>query len=118
MFAGDILASKSASPLVRQGFQPLAKSSSQLKLICCTILNNPFMNRQDACSTIKFIFCGTGILPVADGARSQLKPSGKNESFFKPFQKSYNIKPVGIVIIHHSLFFSSDFSAFSAFSAV
>ncbi|MEG4527384.1 hypothetical protein QUB61_32315 [Microcoleus sp. C2D2] len=67
------------------------------------------MNRQDACSTIKFIFCGTGILPVADkGARSQLKPTGKNESFFKPFQKSYNIKPVGIEIIHHSLFFSSD----------
>ena len=77
------------------------------------------MNRQDACSTRKFIFCGTGILPVADkGAISQLKPTGKNESFFKAFQKSYNIKPVGIVIIHHSLFFSSDFSAFSAFSAV
>jgi hypothetical protein len=33
--------------------------------------------------------------PVADnGARYQLKPTGKNESFFKPFQKSYNIKPV------------------------
>ena len=77
------------------------------------------MNREDACSTIKFIFCGTGILPVADkGARYQLKPTAKNESFFKPFQKSYNIKPVGIVIIHHSLFFSSDFSAFSAFFAV
>jgi hypothetical protein len=77
------------------------------------------MNRQDACSTIKFIFCGTGILPVADkGARYQLKPTGKNESFFKPFQKSYNIKLLGIVIIHLSLFFSSDFSAFSAFSAV
>jgi hypothetical protein len=54
--------------------------------------------------------------PVADkGAISQLKPTGKNESFFKPFQKSYNIKPVGIVIIHLSLFFSSEFSAFSAF---
>jgi hypothetical protein len=76
MFAGGILASKSASPLVRQGLKPLAKSSSRLK------------------------------------------PTGKNESFFKPFQKSYNIKPVGIVIIHLSLFFASDFSAFSAFSAV
>ena len=31
MFAGGILASKSASPLVRQGFQPLAQSSSRLK---------------------------------------------------------------------------------------
>jgi len=76
MFAGGILASKSASPLVRQGFQPLAQSSSRLK------------------------------------------PTGKNQSLFKPFQKSYNIKPVGLVIIHLSLFFASDFSAFSAFSAV
>ena len=106
MWAGGILASKSASPLVRQGFQPLAQTSSWLKLICCTILNNPFMNRQDACSTRKFIFCGTGILPVADkGAISQLKPTGKNESFFKQFQKSYNIKLLGIIIIHLSLLF-------------
>jgi hypothetical protein len=112
MFAGGILAFKSASPLVRQGLKPLAQSSSRLKLLCCSILNNPFMNRQDACSTRKIIFCGTGILPVADkGARSQLKPTEKNESFFKPFQKSYNIKPVGIIIIHLSLFFSSAFSA-------
>ncbi|MEG4030050.1 MULTISPECIES: hypothetical protein [unclassified Microcoleus] len=30
------------------------------------------MNRQDACSTRKFIFCGTGILPVLEnGATSQ-----------------------------------------------
>ena len=61
MLAGGILASKSASPLVRQGLKPLAQSSSLLK------------------------------------------PTGKNESFFKPFQKSYNIKPVGIVILHLSL---------------
>ena len=63
MFPGGILASKSASPLLRQGFQPLAQSSSRLK------------------------------------------PTGKNESFFKPFHKSYNIKPVGIVIIYLSLLF-------------
>jgi len=31
MLAGDILPEKSASPLVRQGFQPLAQSSSRLK---------------------------------------------------------------------------------------
>jgi hypothetical protein len=32
-----------------------------------------FRNRQDACSTIKLILCGTGILPVLDnGARYQL----------------------------------------------
>jgi len=76
MLAGGILASNSASSLVRQGLKPLAQSSSRLK------------------------------------------PTGKNESFFKPFQKSYNIKLLGIVIIHLSLFFSSDFSGFSAFSAV
>ncbi len=76
MFPGGLLASNSASPLVRQGLKPLAQSSSRLK------------------------------------------PTGKNESFFKPIQKSYNIKPVGIVIIDLSLFFASDFSAFSAFSAV
>ena len=40
----------------------------------CTILNKPFMNRQDACSTRKLILCGTGILPVADnGAISQFQ---------------------------------------------
>jgi hypothetical protein len=34
------------------------------------------MSRQDACSTRKFIFCGTGILPVADnGARYQIAPT-------------------------------------------
>ena len=33
-------------------------------------------NRQDACSTIKFTLCGTGILPVLDnGARCELKPT-------------------------------------------
>jgi hypothetical protein len=31
------------------------------------------MNRQDACEARKFIFCGTGILPVADnGATYQI----------------------------------------------
>ncbi|TAD83231.1 MAG: hypothetical protein EAZ78_12485 [Oscillatoriales cyanobacterium] len=46
---------------------------SPIILRSCTILNKPFMNRQDACSTRKFTLCGTGILPVADiGARSQI----------------------------------------------
>ncbi|MEG4176918.1 MULTISPECIES: hypothetical protein [unclassified Microcoleus] len=36
----------------------------RLKLRCCTILNKPFMNRQDACSTKSEFSCGTGILPV------------------------------------------------------
>jgi hypothetical protein len=49
---------------------------------------------------------------LENGARYQLKPTGKNESFFKQFPKSYNIKLLGIIILHHSLFFSSDFSAF------
>ncbi|WP_445174702.1 hypothetical protein [Microcoleus sp.] len=33
---------------------------------CCTFLNKPFMNKQDACSTKSEFSCGTGILPVAD----------------------------------------------------
>ncbi|EGK83949.1 non-ribosomal peptide synthetase [Microcoleus vaginatus PCC 9802] len=41
-----------------------------------TILNDLFRNRQDACSTTKFISCGTGILPVLDNdATSQFKPN-------------------------------------------
>jgi hypothetical protein len=33
------------------------------------------MNRQDACSTRKFTFCGTGILPVLEnGARCEFEP--------------------------------------------
>jgi hypothetical protein len=33
------------------------------------------MNRQDACSTIKFTLCGTGILPVLEnGARGEFDP--------------------------------------------
>ncbi|CAA9395669.1 Polyketide synthase modules and related proteins [uncultured Microcoleus sp.] len=40
------------------------------------ILNDLFRNRQDACSTGKFISCGTGILPVPDnGATSEFKPN-------------------------------------------
>ena len=43
-----------------------------IPLRCCTILNKPFMNRQDACSTRKFTLCGTGILPVLEnGARCE-----------------------------------------------
>ncbi|MEG3904100.1 amino acid adenylation domain-containing protein [Microcoleus sp. B4-C5] len=41
-----------------------------------TILNDLFRNRQDACSTTKFISCGTGILPVLDNSiTSQFKPN-------------------------------------------
>ena len=41
-----------------------------------TILNDLFRNRQDACSTIKYISCGTGILPVLDnGATSEFQPN-------------------------------------------
>ena len=41
-----------------------------------TILHDLFRNKQDACSTKKFISWGTGILPVLDnGATSQFKPN-------------------------------------------
>jgi Protein of unknown function (DUF2459) len=44
------------------------------KLRYSTILNKPFMNRQDACFTKKIIFCGTGILPVLENpARCEFK---------------------------------------------
>ena len=55
-------------------------------LRCCTILNKLFMNRQDACSTRKFTFCGTAILPVLEnGARSEVsEPQTDNfEILFK-----------------------------------
>lgn len=38
----------------------------------CTIINQPFVNRQDACSTRKFISCETRILPVADNGAISL----------------------------------------------
>ncbi|TAG89757.1 MAG: hypothetical protein EAZ09_23720, partial [Oscillatoriales cyanobacterium] len=44
----------------------LSRLQSAIDLSSCTILNKPFMNRQDACSTKKFTLGGTGILPVAD----------------------------------------------------
>ena len=48
-----------------------------------TILNDLFRNRQDACSTKKFISCGTGILPVLDnGATSQFK-ANSGERIYK-----------------------------------
>jgi len=53
----------------------LPSSFNPLHLTSCTIVKN----RQDACSTRKFISCGTGILPVPKqviekGATSQLHP--------------------------------------------
>ncbi|TAE65911.1 MAG: hypothetical protein EAZ39_25395 [Oscillatoriales cyanobacterium] len=59
--------SKSADPV----FYAAAFS---LKLRYCTIVNKPFMNRQDACSTRDEFFCGTGILPVPEnGVRRSVK---------------------------------------------
>ncbi len=36
-----------------------------------SLLNKSFMNRHLACSTRKFIFCGTGILPVLENGAAQ-----------------------------------------------
>ncbi|MEG5000413.1 amino acid adenylation domain-containing protein [Microcoleus sp. B4-D4] len=47
-----------------------------------TILNDLFTNRQDACSTIKYISCGTGILPVHNNsATSQFKPNSGEQIY-------------------------------------
>jgi len=41
-------------------------------LRCCTIVNKPFRNGQDAREARKSIRCGTGILPVLEnGARCE-----------------------------------------------
>src|SRR4028119_545414 len=51
-----------------------ASVPSGFKLRCCTIVNKPFMNGQDARSTRKSILCGTGILPVLENsARCEFK---------------------------------------------
>lgn len=44
----------------------------------CTIINQPFVNRQDAYSTGKFISCETGILPVAKNSGTGILPVAKN----------------------------------------
>ncbi|MEG4447032.1 hypothetical protein QUB47_35410 [Microcoleus sp. AT9_B5] len=48
---------------------------SAIELRCCTIVNKPFMNGQDARSPRKSTLCGTGILPVLEnGARCAIEP--------------------------------------------
>jgi len=56
-----IWAIESGLPIANRTYSPIQKIAS-------TILNQPFMNRQDACSTKSNFSCGTGILPVADNA--------------------------------------------------
>ncbi len=53
------------------------------------------MNRQDACSTRKFISCGTGILPVLNSARCELQPADPLKN------------PVSLILVHHT---KSDFN--------
>ncbi|NQE38012.1 hypothetical protein E5S67_05794 [Microcoleus sp. IPMA8] len=67
-----------------------------LQLRSCTILNNLFMHRQDACSTRKFLSCGTGILPVfKNSARCELQPADPLKN------------PVSLILVHHT---KSDFN--------
>ncbi|MCY7383806.1 MAG: hypothetical protein LH628_14710, partial [Microcoleus sp. CAN_BIN18] len=44
----------------------------------CTIINQPFVNRQDACSTRQFISCETGILPIAENGGTGILPVAEN----------------------------------------
>ena len=63
---------------ISQELTPLSLCLSRLKLRCCTILNKPFMNGQDARSTRKSTLCGTGILPVLEnGAKCEFKPTAQ-----------------------------------------
>src|SRR6476469_1777417 len=67
-----------------------------LQLRSGTILNNLFMNRQDACSTKDKFSCGTGILPVLkNSARCELQPA-------KPLKN-----PVSLIWVDHT---KSDFN--------
>ncbi len=58
---------------------PIERYAARLNLTSWTLLKN----RQDACSTIKFTLCGTGILPVhkkllENGATSQINQAFLN----------------------------------------
>ena len=59
---------------ISQELKPLSRSLSRLKSRCCTIVNKPFINGQDARSTRKSTLCGTGKMPVLEnGARYKFK---------------------------------------------
>ncbi|MEG4452993.1 DUF4347 domain-containing protein [Microcoleus sp. N9_A3] len=89
IYGCNVAAASRACQKVRQGINSLSQSESRLKPRCCTILNKPFMNRQDACSTRKFTLCGTGILPVIEnGVRCELKPT-KNNFIKQLFQEDF-----------------------------
>ena len=61
-----------------------------LQLRYGTLLNNLFMNRQDACSTRDEFSCETGILPVLNNsARCELQPA-------EPLKN-----PVSLILVHH-----------------
>ena len=61
-----------------------------LQLRSGTLLNNLFMNRQDACSTRDKFSCGRGILPVLkNSARCELQPA-------EPLKN-----PVSLILVHH-----------------
>ncbi|NQE35036.1 hypothetical protein E5S67_02765 [Microcoleus sp. IPMA8] len=48
----------------------------------CSIVNNPFMKRQDACSTRDEFYCGTGILPVFEnGAIFQFLQTTQTQNY-------------------------------------
>ena len=47
------------------------------------ILNDLFRNRQDACSTIKYISCGTGILPVLNNSATSQFPPNSADRIYK-----------------------------------
>ena len=64
IYGCNVAAASRPCQKVRQGINSLSQSESRLKLRCCTTVNKPCMNGQDARSTRKSTLCGTGILPV------------------------------------------------------
>jgi Domain of unknown function (DUF4347) len=78
IYGCNVAAESTACPKVRQGINSLFQSESRLKLTSCTNVSNGL----EARSTKNQFDCGVGVPParkrlVENGARSQLKPTGK-----------------------------------------
>ncbi|MEG4344134.1 MASE1 domain-containing protein [Microcoleus sp. A003_D6] len=75
MWLGDGMGILIVTPVLLTLNRAVNSFKFPLKLRCFIILNYLFGNRQDACSTIKFISCGTGSLPVLDnGVKCEIEP--------------------------------------------
>ncbi|MEG4233777.1 MASE1 domain-containing protein [Microcoleus sp. Pol11C3] len=70
------------------------------KLRCFIVLNYLFRNRQDACYTRDEFYCETGILPVLDGVKGEIKPGiiSSLKAFFKWLKSNLQINNYQLLI--------------------